>query len=373
MAIRPMVGSITLKHGAWYWRYYTGGKQIWEKIADRDDEYRNKGDVVPLVNELAARLRPDCQPRHKMTIADFGADIYLPWVKNQKRPSTYHSYRKLWEGHLKGHFGSRLLHQYEPYHATEFLSKLAKRMGRYSVSHVRALMSGVFAHAVALGYVRMNPIHDARLLAAPKAPKQTPHYTVDEMAATLNVLTGEAKVAMALAFLGLRPSEIRGVKWQDIDLINGTLRVGRSVWRTHVNDGGKTGKGRTVTLGRAVRGILSEHKESRPVVLSGWVLEASNGSPLDLNNLSRRVIQKALKAARLEWKGYYGGRRGAETEMNRYTNGNSQITSHHFGHSKEVADSHYIKPLPDETRRAALALDSALSAAIKRQQETQMQ
>jgi hypothetical protein len=41
--------------------------------------------------------------------------------------------------------------------------------------------------------------------------------------------------------------------------------------------------------------------------------------------------------------------------MNRYTKGNSQITSHHFGHTKAVADAHYIKPLPEETRIAALA------------------
>jgi hypothetical protein len=50
--------------------------------------------------------------------------------------------------------------------------------------------------------------------------------------------------------------------------------------------------------------------------------------------------------------------------MQRYTNGNSQITSHHFGHSKEVADANYIKPLPDETRKAVLAFDAGLAAAI---------
>jgi hypothetical protein len=52
--------------------------------------------------------------------------------------------------------------------------------------------------------------------------------------------------------------------------------------------------------------------------------------------------------------------------MNRYTNGNSQITSHHFGHTKAVADAHYIKPIPEETKVAALALDSALSETQRR-------
>ena len=60
------------------------------------------------------------------------------------------------------------------------------------------------------------------------------------------------------------------------------------------------------------------------------------------------------------------GRRGAETAMNGFTNGNSQVTSHHFGHSKAVADDYYIKPLPAETRIAALGLDSALAETIRR-------
>lgn len=75
-----------------------------------------------------------------------------------------------------------------------------------------------------------------------------------------------------------------------------------------------------------------------------------------------RVIRPALGKLGLEWTRYHAGRRGSETEMNRYTNGNSQITMPHFGHSKEVADAHCIKPLPDETRRVALRFDRTLAS-----------
>jgi hypothetical protein len=70
-----------------------------------------------------------------------------------------------------------------------------------------------------------------------------------------------------------------------------------------------------------------------------------------------------LQAAGCAWKAYHAGRRGAETEMGRLFNGDSQITSHHFGHSKEVADAHYTKPIPEKTREAALALDDAIGRA----------
>jgi integrase len=169
---------------------------------------------------------------------------------------------------------------------------------------------------------------------------------------------------MALAFIGLRPSEIRGLRWEDVNLGAGVLRVRRSAWRDSINEGGK-GKNsmRDVTLGATLIGILSECQKLQRSQ-RGFVLENSLGAPLDLDALARDVIRPTFEKCKLTWKGYYGGRRGAETEMNRYTNGNSQITSHHFGHTKAVADAHYIKPLPEETRVAALALDATLEETI---------
>ena len=229
-------------------------------------------------------------------------------------------------------------------------------------------MSGVFKHAAALGYTTTNPIHFAKVLVTPRAPKATPHYTIREMASALTVSQGQtqARLVMVLTFIGLRPSEIRGLKREDVDLDVGVLRIRRSAWRSSINEGGK-GKNsvRDVTLGPIVIGILKEHMEAERSQ-RGFLLENSLGMPLDLDALARDVIKPTFAASGLEWKGYYAGRRGSETEMNRYTNGNSQITSHHFGHTKAVADAHYIKPIPEETKIAALALDSTLRETIGR-------
>jgi integrase len=290
-------------------------------------------------------------------------------VRANKRAATTNGYEKIWKTHLKDHVGNLLLRDYQPSNATVFLTKLAEKgMGLHGVNHVRSLMSGIFKHAAALGYVNANPIHLAKVLVAPTSPKETPHYTILEMATALSVLQGEpeARTAMALAFIGLRPSEIRGLRWEDVNLETGVLQVRRSAWRGSINDGGK-GKNsvRDVTLGSTLIEILSQYQQSQRSQ-RGFVLENSLGFPLDLDALARDVIRPTFKDCKLTWKGYYGGRRGAETEMNRYTNGNSQITSHHFGHMKAVADAHYIKPLPEETKVAALALDATLRETVGR-------
>src|SRR5436853_5038896 len=97
-------------------------------------------------------------------------------------------------------------------------------------------------------------------------------------------------------------------------------------------------------------GILEHYRTSQPTNI--YLFENSALHPLDLGAYSVRVLRPLFEKHGLQWKGFHAGRRGAETEMNRFTNGNSQITAHHFGHTKAVADAHYVFELPDETVKA---------------------
>jgi len=373
--MREQKGSIILRSGRWYvswWKLRSiNGAVERKRVTKYLGEKTTGGKHPPADIETACKRHMKTEnakacavkPEQVVTITDFVETIYLPWVREQKRASTQNGYQKIWDRHLCEHFGQTLLRDYTPGMATRFLTELARRgMGKNAGDHVRALMSGIFKHAAALEYVNTNPIHLAKVLVTPRAPKETPHYTVQEMGSVLSGLQDqpEARVAMALAFLGLRPSEIHGLRWEDVDQFHGVLRIRRSAWRKIINEGGKGKRSvRDVTLGATVGGILESYRQSRHSQ-SGFVLENTAGNPLDLYKLAREIIRPTFAIMGVEWKGYYGGRRGAETEMNRYTNGNSQLTAHHFGHTKEVADSHYIKPLPEETRIAALALDAAI-------------
>src|SRR5271165_1386397 len=377
---REQNGSIILRSGKWYVSYWEQRNVNGTVERKRVTHYlgeKTKGKYPPADIEDAAKSHMvtvnantcSVKPEQALTSVDFVDSVYMPWVRANKQASTINGYEKMWKKHLQGHFGNRLLSDYQPHQATAFLTNLAEKgMGLNAVKHVRSLMSGIFQHAAALGYTSTNPIHFAKVLVTPRAPKATPHYTIMEMASALTVLQGQtqARLVMVLTFIGLRPSEIRGLKREDIDLGAGVLRIRRSAWRSSINEGGKgKNSSRDVTLGPVVIGILMEHMEAQRSQ-RGFLLENTLGMPLDLDALARDVIKPTFAASGLEWKGYYAGRRGSETEMNRYTNGNSQITSHHFGHTKAVADAHYIKPIPEETKIAALALDSTLRETIGR-------
>jgi integrase len=386
-SVKPVHGSVFMRHGAWHWKYYTGErktvdlgesgkwqevryKQVSVKLADVSDTCRTKQDAIALANERAAQLvtvNTD-QPRtNNMTIVDFAESVYLPRIQARKHPSTYNGYLKLWTKHIRPHCEARKLFEYRTSHATDFFEKLADAgLGRYSIAHVRSFMSGLFKHAVSRDYIASNPIRDAE---TPQTKKpETKHYTREEMVKVLNALRDKPQgfIAMLLCFVGLRPAEMRGLKWEDIDPI-GVLHLRRSAWRGHISEGdsGKKRHVRDIPVGVEVVRLLERYKETLPLIVSGHVLENSAGKPMSLEALAYRVIIPAHKVAGVSWKTYYGGRRGAETEMGRFTNGNTQLTAPFFGHTKRVADEHYQKALPDATEAAAVSMYGSLVTELK--------
>lgn len=149
----------------------------------------------------------------------------------------------------------------------------------------------------------------------------------------------QAQVAMALAFIGLRPAEIIGLQWQDIG--HDQIRIERSMWRGTIAPCKTKRSRRVVALGLGVAALLARYQAATTSV-SGYVLENSIGKPLStsgLAKLAREIIRPALKAHGYDWKTMYAGRHGAVTEMNRHTNGNVQVAAAHFGHSPRLRQS----------------------------------
>src|SRR5205807_10442034 len=108
---RPEVGTITQKHGAWYWRRYATNaagerKPEWVKLCDVSDERRTKADVIDLVRErIKQEAHIDRPASGSKQIGNFVEDDFLPWVDANKRPATANGYKKIWNKHLKPHFG----------------------------------------------------------------------------------------------------------------------------------------------------------------------------------------------------------------------------------------------------------------------------
>jgi integrase len=119
---------------------------------------------------------------------------------------------------LEPHFKGRTLQEYRTHHGYAFLTELAKRMGRNSLSHVRSLASGLFSHAANRGLIERNPWREVRLDIKPKPTPPTEHYTLEEAKKVFLALKGRIDGQLVFAFtclVGLRPSETAGLRWED--------------------------------------------------------------------------------------------------------------------------------------------------------------
>jgi len=155
--------------------------------------------------------------------------------------STVAGYQKTWKLYLKDQLSKWKLREYKTPDGSRLLSGLTekRKLGSATLSHTRSLASGIFSHALNLGLIEANPWHDVVNLARVKKSQPTKHYTLEEAENTISALVSrvDAQAVFALAFfLGLRPSEIAGLQWGDVDFDGGYIHIRRAVVKGVVGD-----------------------------------------------------------------------------------------------------------------------------------------
>ncbi len=245
---------------------------------------------------------------------------------------------------------------------------MIKTQGRRSLNHIRSLASGIFSHAINEGRLEFNPWHSVKILGKVKPPKGTAHYTLEEAENIISALIDhvDAQLVIALSFfLGLRPGETAGLKWEDFDA--NSVHIRRAVVRGVVGTCKTPESEATLPLIDQVRIPLELWRQKvrstggNPA--KGWVFENSNGKPADLKDMVRRIIRPTLSAARLEWKSLYAGRRGAGTVMIDLTNGNYAAAQELLRHKHMSTTLQFYKR---QTESALAKGMSALEAAANR-------
>src|SRR2546430_6024432 len=224
-------GTIYEASDTFFVRYFAkidGVKQrVSHKLCDRDAEHYSTTcpAVLALRDEHMVAFRkskPTPNPTPEHLISDYWEQVYLPTVKAGLKPSTVAGYEDIWERHLKEHFTGRTFVGYEPVHGNKLLNDLvAHKYGRRTVAHVRSLASGIFTHAINDGVLQNNPWRNVKTKIKPPKPKETADYTLSELMDIVNnkLTRVDAQLIVCLAgLMGLRPSEIVALCWEDVNL-----------------------------------------------------------------------------------------------------------------------------------------------------------
>lgn len=364
---RHQKGSICERSGVFYLRYYireeivekdqNGNsvvklvpKQVLKKLIERSEKYHSK--KCKALKDLAAEEMVKINsgptvPSHVL-ITDFWRDTYLPYIREAKRASTVRGYEKLWKGELEKHFVGKTLQEYRTHHAYDFLTGLAKRLGRNSLSHVRSLASGMFKHSTNRGFIERNPWREVSRDFKTKATPPTEHYTIEEAKKIFLALKGRVDGQLVFAFsclVGLRPSETAALRWEDFST-DGWVNVQRGVVGRDVGELKTTGAASAVPLIPLVKDLLNSWWEKSGKPVSGWVFPNQKGGPLNLASFTRIVITPALKKETLRWKGLYAARRSAATILTQLT-GDALAAKEVLRHNDlRVTTAAYVRSIP---------------------------
>jgi integrase len=244
---------------------------------------------------------------------------------------------------LKEHFGTRTLAEYRTADGYKYLESLTKTLGRNSLQHVRSLASGIFTRAVNLGLIDVNPWSAVRLQES-RAPEPTVAYTLDQTVAILKALSTRVDAALVFslaAFLGMRPSEIAGLRWEDVN--DEEIYIRQAVVRGIAGDTKTPQSQRTLPLIDPVRSLMGAYREQCAGISTGWLFTGRTGQPVKMESFIKHKIMPAVRKAGLPWYGLYAARRACATNLVALT-GNVNAAHMVLGNSLAVAMKAYIKP-----------------------------
>lgn len=204
-----------------------------------------------------------------------------------------------------------------------YAQMLAAGLAPRTAGHAHRILGRALREAEAAGIIARNV---CRLIRPPRAPHSEMNTLTAEQARTLlHTAEGDrihALYALALSS-GARQGELLALRWSDVDMDVGTIRITRTLVRG-VRHGAPSASGvprsewiftepktassrRTIPIGRTALEALRAHRrlqaEERLRAGSGWddgdlVFASTVGTPLDASNI--RVVYRAmLKQAEL--------------------------------------------------------------------------
>jgi integrase len=252
-----------------------------------------------------------------ITPVDLTLETYLnEWLTQiaavRVRPNTLQAYRYNADRYLLPDLGGKKLANLSARDLRLYFESLRRRgVGVRTVKYVHGTLRAALEDAVREEILDRNPVRLVRVPAPPKVDRVP--LSVQEVRALLKSSRGDRLHAMLVVFalLGMRRSEVLGLRWDDVDLERGFLQVRRGLQRI---DGQlmvlptKTARSRrTIPLPGVVIDVLRQHRDAQEVERrqmaegwpeSGYVFTTPIGTPIDPRNCTR-VVQDACKKAGL--------------------------------------------------------------------------
>ena len=259
--------------GRWEGRIVVGHKENDDPIFRYIYADTQKDLTAKLRQNIDAYQGADLTESDRITLSDW-LDQWLENITDTLRPNTLRNYRSYIENHIRPSLGDKHLNRITPKDVQRFYDKLGDSLSSGTVRRIHTTLHGALKAAQQAHLIAGNPTEK---ITPPKFSYGPKRVLTDEHLDTFMKVIADDDTWYDFFYTelttGLRRGEICGLKWEDFDEINGTLKVCRTVYR---EDGGglvagdtKTYAGvRTIVLPSSTAAVLRKRKKC---ALTEWI------------------------------------------------------------------------------------------------------
>ncbi len=305
----------------------------------------------------------------KLLLGDYLGTWLRDSVKNSVRPTTYQRYEGVVRLHIDPYLGdTRILKLTSTKVQALYRNRLDSGCSPRTVQYVHVTLHKALKQALRWGLV---PANVAEAVVVPRVPKEeiTP-LSPAQVKVFLRAIAGDNLETMfALAVTtGMRQGEILGLRWEDVDLDEGVVRVRRTLsWdgRKVVFAPPKTAKGRRsigLTGGTVQR--LESHKMRQgpdgasPAGGLGLVFPNGDGGPRRSRGYLTLALRKVLKKAGLPSIRFHDLRHTCATLL-LSRNIHPKVVQEMLGHATiSITLDTYSHVMPSMSRGAVSAMEN---------------
>jgi integrase len=219
-----------------------------------------QAECARLITEMASGAYVE---RHKQSLNNFLDKWERDWATNNLSPKSAERYLELARLHIRPVLGAKPIQAIRVEDLNALYAGLHQRLSPRTIKHVHRLLHRILGHAAKWGVIKRNVV---ALVDAPKVPvTEAPALQLTEIPTMLTGLRGRMLYPIAVVALGtgMRRGELCGLRWRDVDLDGGSLRVEQSLEQTRAGLRFKAPKSarsrRSISLSPAVVAELRAH------------------------------------------------------------------------------------------------------------------
>ena len=212
-------------------RLWKDGKTVAWTVRYRDPSGRQRSkaftrrrDAEAYEDEINSRLRRGdwLDPRRgEVTLAAVWAE-YERAGTGHLRATTRQNYRAAWRN-IEPYLGRGAVNRIEQADVADWIESLSQQKGPETVRQAHRVLCLVIDYAIQTRRLSVNPARGVRLPRRPPARERI--LTVEQVNALVERLGGQGDLVLAMAYLGLRWSELAALKVSDVDLSRRRVRV----------------------------------------------------------------------------------------------------------------------------------------------------